>query len=418
MALGINRLTTVGVARLKEPGLYADGGNLYLQISPSGSRSWIFRYRLGGRKTPRDMGLGSAATLTLAEAREKARECRKLLLDGIDPIDHRKEERVRQGLARAAQKPFKEVAEAYITAQEPTWKKAKQAKLWRSTLQRYAYPHVGDMPVQHIDVDQVMKVLEPIWYKKPETAKRVRGRMESILDYAKVRKLRDGENPARWFGVLDKLLPPVSRVRAVRHHPALSYEEAPSFMAKLVQREEIAALALQFTILTVVRTEETRRATASEFNSDCTVWTIPAGRMKGRKDEKNRKEHKVPLSKPAQAIVKRMLKLKGDYLFPSPKPKKPLSENALLAVLERMGHDNITVHGFRSTFKDWASEETDHAPEVSEKCLAHTISSKVERAYRRGDLFKKRAQLMSDWAEHCYSEVAPTPAKQSSQPED
>lgn len=404
MALGINRLTALGVSRLKAPGLYADGGNLYLQISESGARSWIFRYRFGGRKTPRDMGLGSESTLTLADARERARDCRKLLLDGLDPIDHRREERVRQGLARASQKPFKEVAEAYITAQEPSWKKPKQAKLWRATLSQYAYPHIGAYPVQKIDVDLVLKVLEPIWYAKPETGKRVRGRIEAILDYAKVRKLREGENPARWFGVLDKLLPPVSRVRAVRHHPALPYEETPSFMAKLARREEIAAQALRFTILTAVRTEETRKATASEFNSDCSVWTIPAVRMKGPKDQKNRTDHKVPLSKPAQAIVRQMLALKGDYLFPSPKPKKPLSENALLAVLERMGQDTITVHGFRSTFKDWTAEETDYAPEISEKCLAHTIPNKVERAYRRGDLFKKRTQLMADWAKFCGKE--------------
>ncbi|HEX6956817.1 MAG TPA: integrase arm-type DNA-binding domain-containing protein [Ferrovibrio sp.] len=397
MALGINRLKALAVSRLKEPGMHADGGGLYLQITEGGGRSWIFRYRMGGRKTPRDMGLGSEATLTLAEAREKARECRKLILDGIDPIEHRREQRAKQGRARAAQTPFKEIAEAYIAAQEPSWKSPKQAKIWRATLTAYAYAHLGSLPASAIGTDEVLKVLEPIWYKKPETGKRVRGRVEAILDYAKVRGLRTGENPARWKGTLDKLLPPWSRIRPVKHHPALPYGELPAFMAELREREGVAAYALQFTILTVLRTSEIRWAVPGEFNSSRTIWTIPKERMKG-----SNRDHKVPLSDPAQAIVKKTLKLGGRYVFPGPEDKKALSENAMLAVLDRMGRGDITVHGFRSAFRDWASEETDYPREVVEMCMAHAISDKVEAAYRRGDLFKKRAELMDEWAAFCW----------------
>lgn len=386
----------MAVSRLKKPGMHADGGGLYLQITEGGGRSWIFRYRMGGRKTPRDMGLGSEATLSLAEAREKARECRKLVLDGIDPIEHRREQRAKHGIAQASRRPFRELAEAYISAQEPSWAGPKQGKLWRNTLNAYAYPHIGDLPASAIGTDEVLKVLEPIWYEMPETGKRVRGRMEAILDYAAVRGLRTGENPARWKGVLDKLLPPWSRVRPVEHHPALPYPDLPAFMAKLRAREGVAAYALQFTILTVLRSSEIRWAVSSEFNSSRTIWTIPKQRMKGRK-----KEHTVPLSDPAQAIIKKMLKLDGAYVFPGPEEGKPLSENAMLALLERMGRGDITVHGFRSTFRDWAAEETDYPREVVEMSMAHAIGDKVEAAYRRGDLFKKRRNLMNDWADYC-----------------
>jgi len=262
-------------------------------------------------------------------------------------------------------------------------------------LETYAYPVLGKQPVQQVDTSLVMRVLEPIWTSKPETASRVRGRIESVIDWATARDHRRGENPARWKGHLENLLPKRAKVRRVKHHPALPYHDIPAFMAELRGREGVAAKALEFTILTAARISEIVGATPGELDRDVKVWTVPVGRIKGEK------EHRVPLSEPASAIAKEMLQFGGNFLFPGGKPKKPLSNNGMLALLERMGRDNITVHGFRSTFRDWASEMTNYPREVAEMALAHVVEDKVEGAYRRGDLFEKRRQLMDQWAHYC-----------------
>ena len=377
---------------------------LYLQIAAAGSKSWIFRYRMNGRKTPRDMGLGPVHTVTLAEAREKAREARKLILEGADPIEAKRARKQAQALEAASAMVFKDCAKKYIAAHKAGWRNAKHANQWTSTLETYAYPVFGSLPVASIDTALVMKVLEPIWKEKTETASRVRGRIEAILDWATARAFRIGENPARWRGHLDKLFPARSKVQKVKHHKALSYKEIGGFMEKLREQEGFAARALEWLILTASRTSETIGATWDEIDFEGEIWTIPAERIKGGK------EHRVPLSSEALKIAKEMCKLKdGDYVFQGGKRGKPLSTNALLVLLKRMGRQDLTIHGFRSTFRDWAAEQTNYPREVAEMALAHTIEDKVEAAYRRGDLFDKRKRLMAEWAK--YSGTAPREAK-------
>jgi integrase len=303
----------------------------------------------------------------------------------------------------AAPKPgitFRQCAEEYIEAHKPSWKNAKHAAQWTATLATYAYPVIGDTPVKKIGgngdgTDLIMKILQPIWYSKTETASRVRGRIESILDWAKARGYRDGENPARWKGHLDKLLPPKSKVAPVKHHPALPYEAVPDFMKKLRGMDGTAARALEYTILTAGRTSEIIGAKRSEIDLKARMWTVPAERMKARK------AHRVPLCDSALAIVKAM-PADSEYLFPGRKNGMPLSNMAMLKTLERMGvRDQVVTHGFRSTFRDWGSETGDYANELLEMAIAHTVSNKVEAAYRRGDLLKKRHQLMADWDAYC-----------------
>ena len=395
MVRQIGRLKALTVSRTKEKGLYADGGGLYLQISAAGTKSWIFRYRMNGRKTPRDMGLGPLHTVTLAEAREKAREARKLILDGVDPIEAKRARKQAQALEAASAMVFKDCAEKYIAAHRAGWRNAKHANQWTSTLETYAYPDFGSLPVASIDTALVMKVLEPIWTSKTETASRVRGRIEAILDWATARGFRVGENPARWRGHLDKLLPARSRVQKVKHHKALPYTEIGAFMADLRKQEGFAACALEWLILTVSRSSETIGVTWDEIDFEAKVWTVPAERIKGGKD------HRVPLSPQALKIAREMYKVQdGDYVFRGGKRGKPLSNNALLALLKRMDRRDLTAHGFRSTFRDWAAEQTNYPREVAEMALAHTIEDKVEAAYRRGDLFDKRKRLMNEWAKY------------------
>jgi len=398
MARHSNRLSAVKVKGQKLPGYFADGGGLYLQVTGDGeeqvSKSWIFRFALRGRA--REMGLGSVDDFSLKEARTKAVECRKLLHGGIDPIEQRKVERQRAALAEAKALTFAACAEAYIASHKAGWRNAKHVDQWINTLTTYAYPVFGKQPVQLVDVGLIMKVLEPLWTEKPETAGRLRGRIEAVLDWATVRGYRQGDNPARWRGQLQSLLPARGKVRRVVHHPALPYAEAGAFLASLRAQEGIAALALEFLILTATRTSETIGARWDEIDLDAGLWTIPATRIKAGK------EHRVPLSTPALAILKQLRKTTdGEFVFPGCRAKRPLSNMAMLALLKRMSRSDLTAHGFRSTFRDWASEQTNYPREVAEMALAHAVGDKVEAAYRRGDLFQKRQRLMEAWAGYC-----------------
>jgi integrase len=335
------------------------------------------------------MGLGPYPDISLAEARDKAMVQRKLRLDGLDPIN------VRQA-ARVKAMTFEACAEAYIASHRAGWRNPKHAAQWSATLKTYVYPIFGDLLVQAVDVGLVLKAVEPIWTMKPETAGRVRGRIESILDWATARGYRRGENPARWRGHLENLLPARSKVRRVEHHAALPYSEIGAFIAELRRQAGIAARALEFLILTAARTGEVIRARWSEMNLKDELWTIPAERMKAGK------EHRVPLSDAALAIVEDMQAIRsGDFVFPSANTGRPLSNMAMLKLLKRMKRGDLTAHGFRSTFRDWAAELTVFPSEVAEMALAHVVGDKVEAAYRRGDMFEKRRHLAAAWAAYC-----------------
>ena len=390
----INRLSAVQVKSLKKKGLHADGGGLYLRISDSGTKGWVFRYSLD--KKAHRMGLGSIQTVSLAEARIEAEQCRKLLRESIGPIEHRKAKRGRLEAENAKVMTFKDCAEAYIKAHSAGWKNAKHISQWHNTLATYVYPKFGTLPVTEIDVGLVLKALEPIWKTKTETASRVRGRIEVVLDWAIARDFRTGSNPARWKGRLDKLLPPRAKVQKVVHHPALSYEDMHAFMIDLRERVGISAIGLEFIILTAARTGEVLGAKWSEINFEKNVWTIPDVRMK------TEAEHRVPLAPDAQVLLKAMKEIaSSDYVFPGRDKNRPLSNMAFLQLIKRMGRGDVTVHGFRSTFRDWAAERTAYPREVAEMALAHVVENKVEAAYRRGDLFEKRRRMMDDWANYC-----------------
>lgn len=389
---GIHKLKALDVQRASERGMYADGGGLYLQVSKSGSKSWIFRYQLDRRS--REMGLGPFPVVSLAEAREKAAGVRKVKVEGKDPIDQRRQDRAAKRLAAARAVTFQAAAERYISAHKAGWKNPVHAAQWPSTLSMYVYPVFGSLPVAEVDTGLVTKVLEPLWTKKPETAARVRGRIEAILDWARAHGYRAGENPARWRGHLDKLLPARSRVQQVKHHAAMPFVELPGFMRALPARDGVAPRALEFLILTGARTGEVIGATWSEIDLDAKVWTIPAERMKSNR------EHRVPLSDRAVNLLQD-LDASGSAVFQGARKDGHLSNMAMTEALREMGHSAVTVHGFRSTFRDWAAERTSYPREVAEMALAHTISNKVEAAYRRGDLFDKRRRLMGDWAAYC-----------------
>jgi integrase len=388
------RLTAMGVSKTTKPGRYGDGQGLYLQISKWRTKSWLFRFERDGRE--RQMGLGSLHTLTLAEAREQARECRKLLLSGVDPIEARRGLRTRAEVETARGITFGECGERYIAAHQSAWKSKVHRAQWASTLSRYVYPVLGQLPVAAVDTGLVLKVLEPIWTEKPETASRIRGRVESVLDWAAARGHRSGENPARWKGHLQKLLPQPSKVARVKHHAALPYAEVPAFMVALRNRDGVSARALEFTILTATRTSEAIEARWSEIDLVSCTWTLPAERMKAGR------EHRIPLSDQALTILEKLPR-EAEFVFVGAKPGRPLSNMALLAMLKRMGRPDLTAHGFRSTFRDWAAECTSYPSEVVGMALAHTIKNKAEAAYRRGDLFDKRHLLMAEWAQYCAS---------------
>jgi integrase len=390
MGREINRLSARRAATLTKPGRHADGGGLYLSISDNGGRRWVFLFRWRGRL--REMGLGSARTVTLARARELAAGCRQSVAGGIDPISARRRP--------AESMTFDECTTRFIAAHKSGWRNVKHGDQWSNSLSSYAKPVIGAVPIADVDTAHVTKILEPIWATKTETASRVRGRIEAILDWAKARGYRHGENPARWRGHLDKLLPKRSKVRRVVHHAALPYAEIGAFMRDLRTREGTAKLALEFTILTAARTTEVTGATWAEIDLAEKTWTVPAERMKAGI------EHRVPLSPRALAIIETMLPNRaaheaGGYLFPGGKRGKALSNNAMLALLDRMNRGELTTHGFRSTFRDWASERTNFPNEVVEMALAHRIKDKTEAAYRRGDLMLKRRALMTAWTNFC-----------------
>ena len=408
MARAIGKLTALKVEKAKQAGMYPDGGGLYLRVTEGrtkedGTKSWVFRFMLNGR--PRWMGLGPLALFGLQEARGRALDARRLRHDGIDPIDARRAARIRQQLEAAKAVTFRQCAESYIAAHRSGWRNAKHAAQWDATLATYAYPSIGALPVQAIDIGLVCKVLEPIWKAKPETAGRVRGRIEAILDWAKVRGYRAGENPARWRGHLDKLLAARSKVRQVEHHAALPYAEVPSFLANLREQEGIAAYALEFLIHTAARTGEVIGARWSEMDLLDKIWTVPADRMKAHR------EHRVPLSVRALAILKQLQAHRpcddlDGCVFPGGKPNTALSNMAFLMLLRRMERTDLTAHGFRATFRTWAAERTGFQREVIEAALAHAIESKVEAAYQRGDLFDKRRRLMDAWTTFGMTPVA------------
>jgi integrase len=369
--------------RTAQPGRRLDGTvrGLSLLVWPSGARSWVLRYQIQHKR--RDMGLGPYPEITLARAREKALDARRLVKEGIDPLDARDRDK---GLL------FKAAAEALIESKRPGWRSAKHAAQWGATLATYVYPKLGATDVRSLDTRAVVDVLRSIWATKPETASRVRQRIEAVLDYATVLGARTGDNPARWKGHLDTLLPKPRKVRQVEHHAALDWREAPLFMGELAAREGVAAKALAFAILTAARSGEVRGMTWAEVDETDAVWKVSAGRMKAGK------EHRVPLT----AVARALLGERGTdtaLVFPAPNnAAKPLSDMTLTAVLKRMGRADLTAHGFRSSFRDWAGEATAHPREVIEAALAHQLKDKAEAAYARGDLFTKRRKLLEDWA--------------------
>jgi integrase len=388
--MAIEKLMPLDVQRL-QPGLHPDGGGLYLQVTGTGGRSWLFRYRFNGKE--HRIGLGSAAAVPLKLARQLAAKARQLRATGVDPLAEKREQRSESLVAEAKVTTFKECAENYITAHEASWKNPKHRQQWRSTLEQYVYPIIGALPVQAVDTGMVLKALEPIWQAKTETASRIRGRIESILDYAKARGYRDGDNPARWRGHLDMLLARPAKIAPHEHHVALPYNEIAAFMDELRRRNSTSARCLEFLILTAARTGEAIGATWNEIDLAAKVWTVPGKRMKGGR------EHRVPLSDRAVTILHDMQgRCESEYVFPG--RYGGMSNMALLAMLRGMGRA-LTAHGFRSTFRDWAAESTNFPSEVAEMARAHAIENKVEAAYRRGDLFEKRRRLMQAWADYC-----------------
>jgi integrase len=414
-------LTAIDVSRLKQPGLHFVGGvaGLILQVEPSGGRSWILRVQIGTKR--RDMGLGGFPDVTLAQAREAAREARGKIRKGVDPIEEARTARAMLKLAQANAVPFKRAAAAYIETQRASWKNAKHELQWTSSLENHAYGQIGEVLVRDIGLPDVMKVLDPIWRTKTETASRLRGRIESVLDWSTTMGYREGLNPARWKGHLENLLPAPGKITKERHHPALAVSRVGAFVDEVRKFGGMGPRALEFGILTAARSGEIRGATWREINLDEELWVIPAARMKMQND------HRVPLSEAAIALLKALVTEAGSneefvkpsgakLVFPAPRGGK-LSDATLNAVIKRMNEvetedgkprwidtkdDRPAVqHGFRSTFRDWVSERTSYPNEMAEMALAHTISSKVEAAYRRGDLLDKRRQMMDDWAAFC-----------------
>ena len=388
------KLLTWTQTKALKPGTHAVGGGLYAVVRDTGANSWLVRGMLDGKQCP--VTLGQWDHMSLAEAREKAAECRKLLKQGTDP---RKARADAKKAAEAAARTFKDAAEAFIESNKAGWKNAKHAAQWGSTLETYAYPVIGDLPVAEVRTEHILAVLQPIWRTKPETAVRVRGRIEKVLNGAKTLDLRTGDNPAAWKGHLELLLPARSKVAKVKHHAALDWREIGGFMARLRKQPGMGAFALQFAILTAARSGEVRGALWSEVDLEAAIWTVPEHRMKAER------EHRVPLSEPALAILRELAQRTNAspdaLVFPGAKPGKPLSDMSLTAVLRRMKLGHLTAHGFRSSFRDWAGEATNTPHEVCEAALAHTVGDKTVAAYARSDLFEKRRKLMTDWAEYC-----------------
>lgn len=433
-------LTVKGIERLRnQPGRYADGDGLYLQIRTPKNASWLFRYEVAdqrpGKRTQRWMGLGplryvpvikglkdqkplSLADLdeknlteddteltgrerpNLLEARLRAARASELVAAGIDPLDEKRKQRQQDAIKKARELTFEQAAHAYYEGRAAKWKNAKHSAQFLSTLKTYAFPIIGSLPVADIDTPLVLKCIEPHWTTKTETMSRVRGRIEKVLGWATVRHYRKGDNPARWNGHLVEALVAPGDIAKPKHHPALPFTELPLFMVELAKREGIGARALEFTILTAARTGEVIGATWDEFDLKAKTWTIPAGRMKAKK------QHRVPLSDAAVDLLKALPTEKGNpHVFVGPRKGSSLSNMGMAVVLKRMERTNITVHGFRSTFRDWAAEQTTFENNVVEMALAHTVRNKVEAAYRRGDLLEKRKPLMALWAQFAMTPV-------------
>ena len=401
------RITALFVKHLRRPGKYADGGNLYLQVRKSTrsietdrvTKSWLFRYSRFSRDTW--LGLGPYPDVTLSEARDLATRERKKMRQGIDPLTDKRARRIAARTAHENMLTFAECAELYIESQIPGWSNPKHIEQWRSTLKNLAGPIIGHLPVDQVNTALIMRCVEPIWATKTETASRLRGRIESVLDWSAVRGYRKGDNPARWRGHLDKLLPRPSQVVRVKHHAALPYTEVGAFMLQLREDTGVAARALELLILTAARTNEAIKAQWSEIDLDRKIWTVPAERMKSKRS------HRVPLSAAAVAVLTAVKGRDKTYVFPGHKRNSHLSNVAMLKVLRRLERTGITVHGFRSTFRDWCAESTNYPAEVAEMALAHTLRDKTEAAYRRGDLLEKRARLMADWARYCSKPIEP-----------
>ncbi|MFZ4539313.1 tyrosine-type recombinase/integrase [Propionivibrio sp.] len=399
MARKAKELGALEVGRLETPGLNFVGGvsGLALQVSDTGAKSWILRVMIGGKR--RSMGLGGFPDVTLAGARESARAARAKINEGIDPIDDGKAKRSALAASRAASVTFSEATMKYIAAKESEWSSPVHALQWINSLTDYAFPIIGKVFVRDIGQAQVMSVIEPIWLTKNETATRVRGRIEKVLDWARVRGYRSGENPARWRGHLDAILAKPGKIQSVEHFPALPFDEIGAFMVKLRQQEGTPARAVEFAILTAVRLNEVTGAVWQEINLAESAWIIPKERMKMDK------EHRVALSDDAVAVLKAMPRT-GGLIFLNTKGAE-LAGNTIKRVLRRIGHGDITLHGFRSTFRDWASERTNYPKDAAEMALAHSIGDKVEAAYRRGDLFEKRRLMMRDWGKFCGTVALP-----------
>jgi len=387
-------LSAIEVQRLTAPGLHAVGGvaGLMLQVTATGARSWVLRAMIAGKR--RDMGLGGFPDVGLADARTAAREARAKVRDGVDPIEQGRAKRSALAAEVAAALTFRQASEKYLAAHKSAWRNEKHGAQWSSTLETYAHPHLGHLRVQDIGLAHVMNVLQPIWTTKTETASRVRGRIESVLDWATAHGYREGLNPARWRGHLDKLLPKPSKVARVEHRQALPVGEVGAFMGKLRAMQGVGARALEFAILTAARSGEVRGMTWDEVDLEAKTWTVPGERMKAGR------EHRVPLSDAAVALVKAQPQAGASpYVFAAVRGGQ-LSDMTLSSVTRRMGAPCVP-HGFRSSFRDWVGERTGYPGDMAEMALAHTIGDKVEAAYRRGDMFEKRRRLMADWAAFC-----------------
>lgn len=374
--------------------MHGDGAGLWLKVTEGGSKSWILRYTMAGRE--RWTGLGPYPDVSLAEARDKAMTWRKQVREGVDPMKVKQDALATARAEQAKRVTFAWCAAQYIESHRAGWKNAKHAEQWVSTLAMYAEPVIGKMDVALVETEHVMRVLEPIWNSKPETASRLRGRIESILGWASARRLRSGDNPARWKGHLDSLFPARTKVSRTRHFAALPWKDMQSFMTSLEAQAGVGALALRFTILTAARSGEVRGMVWDEVDLSARLWVVPAERMKAGR------EHRIPLSDAAVALLRQQeqaLLAGTSVVFPSVRDHKPLSDMTLTAVLRRMQRNDLTVHGFRSTFRDWAAEATDYPQEMAEMALAHVVSNKVEAAYRRGDMLEKRREMMQKWAE-------------------
>jgi integrase len=387
MAKTIAKLSDRKVAALNKAGLYGDGAGLWLKVTATGSKSWIFRYTRNKKTT--DIGLGSVSTVSLAEAREAALKQRKILIAGENPLELKKAA-ANQKLSRAISMTFQQCSEAYIEIHRHGWKNPKHHQQWQNTLATYCYPLIGQLPVSDIDTKLVIKCLEPIWITKNETASRLRGRIEQVLSWATVSKHREGDNPARWRGHLDMILPRPAKVQKTKHHAALPYVDINPFVSALRQQDGMAAKCLEFTILTACRTNEAIGAIWTEIDFEQKLWIVPADRMKAER------EHRIPLSSRCMEILSEIPRL-NDFVFAGGRGKG-LSNMAMAELLKRMEYRDITVHGFRSCFRDWAAERTNYPHELCEMALAHTIKNQAEAAYRRGDMIEKRRRLMEDWS--------------------